>query len=169
MSKYSGFFLSLLLALFCLWINLWRYPAVWVMVNGVPPTGAVQQSNDEDAAQGKPEPLTVDNSFSPYSSDSSAANDSGRLDAAVPESRGPTPVVVPVSRPKDRPGRSDRDFFRPATLSEPVDDTEIPSTGSSSKTTSDGQSVSIPAVYPAAGSPGTETLSRDEPVYGRAG
>ncbi|MDO4586502.1 MAG: hypothetical protein Q4C95_04305 [Planctomycetia bacterium] len=34
MSKCSGLFLSLLLVMICLWINICRYPAVWVMMNG---------------------------------------------------------------------------------------------------------------------------------------
>lgn len=34
MSKCSGLFLSLLLVMICLWINICRYPAVWVMING---------------------------------------------------------------------------------------------------------------------------------------
>ena len=33
MSRYQGF-VPLLLILLCLWINIWRYPSVWIMLNG---------------------------------------------------------------------------------------------------------------------------------------
>lgn len=174
MSKYSGFFLSLLLALFCLWINLWRYPAVWTMINGTPPTGTAQRTDEEPTRHGKAEPLSVQNNFSPYSGDSQivTGNDPfGENYSTGPQSRGPTPVVVPVSRPKERDSRPGSGFFRPATLSEPVeiDETgetdnvgELDSADNLGNTNTD---AAVQTRYPAVGTAGTAPLSADHPTY----
>ncbi|MBR5626121.1 MAG: hypothetical protein IKW74_00700 [Thermoguttaceae bacterium] len=44
MTKYSGFMLSLLLVLICLWVNICRYPSVWMMLKGT----YVQQINQQE-------------------------------------------------------------------------------------------------------------------------
>ena len=166
MSKYSGFFLSLLLALFCLWINLWRYPAVWTMINETPPTGTAQRTDEEPIQHGKAEPLSVQNDFSPYSGDSASDNAFGENDSNAPQSRGPTPVVVPVSRPKESESSAERGFFRPATLSEPVDSGETDDSGDSGNFDhSDETDAAVQTRYRAAGSAGTRPLSAENPTY----
>lgn len=184
MSKYSGLFLSFLLMLICLWINICRYPNVWVMLNGEYPLHGEQQA---------PEPTP---SETPESSGGGLVTQSGpeiyETDAepayGAPTSRGPLPVVLPVSRPKEESGSSKNtkskkrtsdkgdQYFRPATLSAPVDessadeketesqDSESPSESNNEE--ADGSLIGVgPSPYLAPGSPGTTPMNSEQPTY----
>ena len=140
MKKSSGMFLSFLLILFCLWINILRYPKVWLMLSGA-------EANDQTLEQGvaeELEPLTVqdDTVYSVTEGDE------------LPASHGPTPVMIPVSRQEE----NEASYFQDVPFTQPVSEETI-----DSQETSDTQETSV--IYPAAGSPGTMVMSRDFPAY----
>lgn len=185
MSKYSGLFLSFLLMMICLWINICRYPHVWVMLNGDYPLHNEQQTPDEISPAETPESseggLVTQNGSKTFDIDAEPTY-------GVPASRGPLPVVLPVSQPKvknssgekPKPKKKASDkgdqYFRPATLSKSVDE---PSPEENDADTQDSESPSEsqneesadnligvgPSPYSAPGSPGTIPMNAERPTY----
>lgn len=130
MAKYSGLFLSFLLVLFCLWINIFRYPAVWTMVNGgmgendsavkvdssaKPPKGEGSKArggSDGKAATNDSEESLLTKEERGAGEDRSSAGEKSSDDlysARRPSSRALEPVPIPALPVSDEGGEvSDR-------------------------------------------------------------
>lgn len=88
-TKYSGFILAMLLVFICLWINVVRYPSVWLMIQGdyVPQTSIRQEEAPVDVRQDNDQLIVTSDSsgnFLPVSYDGPAQGSGAPRQAPIP-------------------------------------------------------------------------------------